>query len=107
MRKALWAIMILVLFGVAGYLIYSITGSDAAAYIVSVIGSATGLAGLFITLRTKDQSRGRGISLQARRVGRGGKVTGVDGLPMSKTPPSDVNVDAERIQGDVAGARYA
>jgi hypothetical protein len=55
MRTAVWVILILALFGAAGYLIYTFTGSDTAAYIVSVVGGAVGLASLIVALRNRKQ----------------------------------------------------
>ena len=49
----------------------------------------------------------KGIAVKTRDVGKAGRVTGIEGLPASKAAPSQVRVDAERIEGDVAGARYA
>lgn len=48
----------------------------------------------------------KGINVRTRDVGKTGRVTGIEGLPASRSAPTSVDVDAERVEGDVAGARF-
>lgn len=48
---------------------------------------------------------GTTVHVRARDVGASGRVSGIEGLPPSASPPS-VTADAERIDGSVTGARY-
>ena len=86
------AFVILGVAGIAGWVVYATTDSQTAAYIVSVAGSAAGLAGLFLA---SSKSGGRVESKVKVGKARNAKIEGVlysgdDSIPDVK---SELEVD--------------
>jgi len=103
MSKWLWVILILLLGGGAGYLVFYLTDSTTASYVVGVVGSAAGLASLYVAL----QAEGRAADIKSKlKIGqsRNLKVTSVEHKGSVPTIESDVQID--KIEdGEVRGVR--
>jgi hypothetical protein len=105
-QPLIFGLGILLLLVIAGSLtIESLATLRIPALIIFVLGLLVWLVAEVRKMPSNSKLRSGGVNLRARDVGKSGKVTGIEGLPPSKDPPA-VDLDAEHVEGDVAGARY-
>jgi hypothetical protein len=107
-QPLVFSLAILILLVIAGSL-----GAEslAALRVPALVIFGVGLLVWLVVELPKAKSRSirtqKGISVRASNVGKSGKVSAIEGLPASKSAPSDVKMDVEDIDGNVAGVRYA
>ncbi len=95
MKRATGIVAVLVVSGLLGWLVYSMTDSTTAAYIVSCAGSAAGIAALFLALRG-----GGGIDSRIKiKKSAKAEVAGVSYSGSAEPPQVKSDVDIGSVEG--------
>jgi hypothetical protein len=99
--KVVFAIIILAVAALAGWIVYAATDSQTSAYIVSVAGSATGLAFLFVSFFRRGRSVNSTVEVGKAKnsVVKGVSYSGSDSMPDVKSELKVNEIQGGRATG--------